>query len=313
MAFCPVCDSESASAFCTRCGSATKDRISSVTLTVFGRRIFVSQILAALCSASLLIFAFAAAHTNMGLRILASLLFIGLAISAVRYPQTVIYSPKASSWIERRLASARAGGWFSRWLLRPNLWLLDIVAQTTTRIPDPFLQAGCRFVLWAAIALTAILTILYAGFFLVILVFALLAICIGLWLLSVIFAVLNHERPPWPKVPRTLPRFFAEEGRDFRLQTRREEGTHLVREGLFPESIGPLHKTGLDAMESRTFLGPNIQIMENNTLFGRDPDRPYEVSGDGKTIGNLVPAQDFFGPKGGGKLTFEPNDDETEG
>jgi hypothetical protein len=282
-------------------------------MTVSGRRIFVSQILAALGSAGLLIFAFTSVHASMGLRILASLIVIGLAMSVVRYPQTVIYSRKTSSWIERRLTFARAGGWPSRWLLRPNLWLLDIVTRTTANIPDPFLQAGCRFVLWAAIALTAILTILYAGFFLVILVFALVSICIGLWLLSVIFAVLNHERPPWPKVPRTLPRFFAEEGRDFRLETRREEGTHLVREGLFSESIGPLHKTGSDAIESRNFLGPNIQMKENNTLFGRDPDRPFEVSNDGKTIGNLVPAQDFFGPKGDGKLTFEPIDEVTKG
>lgn len=312
MAFCAVCDSESAFAFCASCGSATKDKPRDIAFFVAGSRVYVPQILAAVLSISLLIFLFARPNSNWGLRLLASTILVGLSIAVARYPRTVIYSRGISVWIRKRIAAASAGGWLSRWLLRPALGLLDVATKVTAVIPDPFLQAGCRFVIWIVVTLAAILTLFYVGMIIAVIVFAIVAICIGLWLLSVIFAILNDEKPKWPTAPRFLPP-FAQDVPEYTLDTKADGTKHLMRDGVFEESVGPLYKTGSDTLESRNILAQNIQLKENSNLLGRDRDRPFEVLSDGKAIGHFTPAEDLFGSKADGKYTFEPHEDKEEG
>lgn len=311
MAFCEVCDTESELPFCTRCGSAMSDSPRGMSFLVAGSRVFLSQILAVIVAASLLLSMIAWRNIDLRIQFTASILIIGLSFLVARSPRTVTYSRSISNWTKRSVNSTSQGNGFSKWILCPVFVLLDLATKATSRIPGLFLRAACRFIIWAAIALTAlcvllasILALLYIGVIIIAIVLALVFICIGFWLLSVIFRILNPGDSGKPPLVGGVPIFTKKSG-EFVFRTKSDGSKHLVREALFEESVGPLHKGMFGIQESRNILEPNIEIKENIGLFGRDEQHPFEISSGGRTIGHLEPKDELFTSRSEQTYTFE--------
>lgn len=312
MPFCPVCDFDCPSSFCGRCGTATIDKELDTSHKPFGSGVHASQVLAAICAASVIV-AVLVWHANPLLRLVASALIAGASVLVARWPETVVWSRRIAARIGSSRSHSAERKRIGKVLLNPVLAALDTVTRLTKKIQDPYLCAALRLVLWTSLSIiatllvvTGLLTLIYIGILLLVLAVAFAVLAFVIWMYFKFGAVSNSE-------PARRPGIFNNKDAVFRLNDSRDGSKQLESEGVFGEKSGALRGDFFGKYRSNSLAEPNIEIRENTSILGREEDRPFEVSSEGKVIGHLAPENQLFSSGSDPTYTFVPKEDDKEG
>jgi hypothetical protein len=183
----------------------------------------------------------------------------------------------------------------------------------TKKIQDPYLCAASRLVLWtslsviaALLVVTGLLTLIYVGVLLLVLAVAFAVLAFVIWIYFKFSAFSNSE-------PAARPSIFRNKDAVFRLKDSPDGSKQVESDGVFGEKSGALRGDFFGRYRSNNLAEPNIEIRENTSVLGREEDRPFEVSSEGKVIGHLAPETQLFTSGSDPSYTFLPQEDDKEG